>query len=107
MVCWLSNGMKIAAIVLLSIAIVFLGVKTYSFWRQEADLNAQLTDIESRLTKAKADEQSLASDSQYLANPLNLEKEFRSRFNYKKPGETMVVIVSGSSSTATSSAGNP
>ena len=29
-----------------------------------------------------------------FANPLNLEKEFRSRFNYKRPGETTVIIVS-------------
>jgi uncharacterized protein YlxW (UPF0749 family) len=94
--------MKIVGIVLLSLAIVFLGVKTYSFWRQEEDLNAQLADIEVRLVSAQANEANLASDSQYLANPANLEKEFRSRFNYKKPGETMVVIVSNASSAASS-----
>jgi hypothetical protein len=94
--------MKIVAIALLSLTIVFLGIKTYSFWRQEVDLSAQLADIEARLMKSKADEQILASDSQYLANPLNLEKELRSRFNYKKPGETMVVIVPGVTSTASS-----
>ena len=94
--------MKIAGIILLSLAIIFLGVKTYSFWRQEVGLSSQLADIETRLAAAKINEQNLASDSQYLANPANLEKEFRSRFNYKKPGETMVVIVPVASSTATS-----
>jgi hypothetical protein len=37
-----------------------------------------------------------------FANPLNLEKEFRSRFNYKRPVETMVVIVPEATSSATS-----
>jgi len=97
--------MKIVGIVILSIAIVFIGVKTYSFWRQEADLNSQLSDIKTRLTAAQMNEQNLASDSQYLADPINLEKEFRSRFNYKKPGETMVVIVSGATGTASTSSG--
>jgi hypothetical protein len=78
-------------------------VKTYSFWRQEEDLNAQFNDIEARLAAAQTDEQNLASDSQYLADPLNLEKEFRSRFNYKKPGETMVVIVPGTSASSVAS----
>jgi hypothetical protein len=64
-------------------------------------LSAALADIETRLTKAQYDEANLQSEVQYLANPLNLEKELRARFNYKKPGETMIVIVPAETSTAT------
>ncbi len=52
--------------------------------------------------KAKTDEADFQTDVQYLANPVNLEKELRSRFNYKKPGETMIIIVPEQSTTVTS-----
>jgi cell division protein FtsB len=84
----------------LSFAIIFLGVKIYGFWRQERDLSAQLADIQARFDKTQADNQNLQQDLEYLSNPANLEKELRTRFNYKTPGETMVVIVPTQSSTA-------
>jgi len=95
--------MKIAAIVFLSLAIIFLGVKIISFWGQERSLNAQLDAIQAQLAKTQTQGAYLQQDVQYLANPANLEKELRSRFNYKKPGENMVIIVPNETSTATSS----
>ena len=35
----------------------------------------------------------LQADLEYYARPENLEKELRSRFNYKKPGEKLIIIV--------------
>ena len=92
---------KIIIIALLAIIIVAIGVKAYSFWAQEKNLNTQLADIQQQLTKAQTDESDFQTDVQYLANPANLEKELRSRFNYKAPGENMIIIVPG---IATSSA---
>ena len=92
--------MKIAAIVVFSIILIFLGVQIVSFLKQEHQLSSDLSDVQTRLTKAQADQATLQEESQYLANPANLEKELRARFNYKKPGETMVIIVPPQSSTA-------
>jgi hypothetical protein len=97
--------MKIAAIVVISLLLIFIGAKVYSFIAQENQLSADLSDIQNRLTKAQTDEASLQDDAKYLANPVNLEKELRARFNYKKPGETMVVIIppqTAATTTATS-----
>jgi hypothetical protein len=94
--------MKIAAVAALMTLLIFMGIKIYSFYAQERQLGTDLADIETRLTKAKADEADLQSEEQYLANPINLEKELRARFNYKKPGETMIIIVPAQTSTATS-----
>lgn len=94
--------MKIAAIVVLSLLLIFLGVQIYSFVEQEHQLGSDLSDIQARLTKAQATQKSLQEESAYLANPTNLEKELRARFNYKNPGETMVIIVPAQSSTASS-----
>lgn len=85
--------MKIAAIVALSIIIIFLGIQVFSFVKQSNELSADYANIQTRLTKAKADQANLEEEKQYLANPVNLEKELRSRFNYVNPGEKMVIIV--------------
>ncbi len=95
--------MKVVAAAILFIVLVLVGTKVYSFFMQEQQLSGDLADIEARLTKAQYDETNLRAQVKYLANPLNLEKELRARFNYKKPGETMIIIVPEGSSTAPSS----
>lgn len=94
--------MKIAAIAVLSLLLIFVGVQVYSFVAQEGTLGSDLADVQANLAKAQAEETSLQEENQYLSNPVNLEKEIRERFNYKKPGETMVIIVPSASSTASS-----
>ena len=94
--------MKIAAVVVLSIFLVIIGWQVVSFIREEGRLGSQLADVQANLTKAQAQEAGLQEESQYLSNPLNLEKELRARFNYKKPGEQMIIIVPSASSSATS-----
>ena len=91
--------MKIASIVVLSVFLILIGVQVYSFVAQEWSLGSQLADVQASLTKAQAQETSLQEENQYLSNPENLEKELRARFNYKKPGETMVIIVPDATST--------
>ena len=94
--------MKIVALVVLSLLLIFLGAQIFSFVKQEYQLSVDLSDVQARLTKTQADQTSLQEQDQYLQNSANLEKELRARFNYKKPGETMVIIVPTQSSTATS-----
>jgi cell division protein FtsB len=94
--------MKIAIAVVLSIVLIFIAAQVFFFFKEERSLAGTLADTENRLRQAQAEEQNLAAEVNYLANPANLEKELRARFNYTKPGETMIVIVQ--SSTATSGA---
>jgi predicted PurR-regulated permease PerM len=91
--------MKIASIVVLSVFLILIGVQVYSFVAQEWSLGGQLADVQENLLKSQAQEASLQEETQYLSNPANLEKELRARFNYKKPGETMVIIVPNTTST--------
>jgi cell division protein FtsB len=91
--------MKIAAIVVLSLFLIVIGVQVFSFVREEWTLGSQLADVQANLTKAQTEESSLQQEDQYLGNPANLEKELRARFNYKKPGETMIIIVPSTTST--------
>jgi len=91
--------MKPAAIVVLSVFLILIGVQVYSFVQQEWSLGSELADVRQNLTKSQAQEGALQEENQYLSNPNNLEKELRARFNYKKPGETMVIIVPDATST--------
>jgi cell division protein FtsB len=95
--------MKIAAAIVLSLAFIFIATQIVYSIKQEHSLAATFSGVESKLRQAKTDEQSLSAEVNYLANPANLEKELRARFNYAKPGETMVIIVSSSTPTSSPS----
>jgi len=97
------KSMKIAGAATLFLLLIFLGVRLYGLISQEGQLSANLADIQLRLAKAKADESDLQSEAQYLADPVNLEKELRGRFNYKNPGETVVIIVPPAATSTASS----
>jgi len=90
---------KILGAIGLFILLVFIGIRVVGFFGQERELSADLADVQTQLTKAQTTESNLQLEMQYLANPLNLEKELRAQFNYKKPGETMLIIVPGPTST--------
>jgi len=94
--------MKIASVVVLSLFLIVLGVQVFSFVRQEWSLGSELADVQASLTKAQSEETNLQQENQYLSNPENLEKELRARFNYKKPGETMVIIEPANSTSVNS-----
>jgi cell division protein FtsB len=88
--------MKIAAAIILSIALVFVGTQIFSSLKEKRSLSQSFADLENRLQDAQAQEQDLSTEANYLSDPANLEKELRARFNYTKPGETMIIIVQSS-----------
>ncbi len=94
--------MKILLAIVLAIVFILLGARLFSLYAQEHQLTQTLSDTEARLQKAQTDEANLSAELQYLQDPANLEKELRAQFNYKKPGETMIVIVPQATTTATS-----
>ncbi len=98
--------MKVFLAIALSIVLILLGMRIFSFIAEQRALSAALSDTQARLRKAQADEANLAAQLQYLQNPANLQKELRAQFNYKKPGETMMIIVPAQqTSTASGTAG--
>ncbi|HVO28919.1 MAG TPA: septum formation initiator family protein [Candidatus Paceibacterota bacterium] len=85
--------MKIAFIIVLSLVVIFVGVRVVGFLEEQRALQQNLGDVQSRLATAKTQEANLEEEMQYLSDPANLEKELREQFNYKNPGETMVILV--------------
>ncbi|RJQ29671.1 hypothetical protein C4571_00855 [Candidatus Parcubacteria bacterium] len=77
----------------LSALVVALVFQVYGFWERERSAEADLTELRAKLEKARFDEEKLKAELEYLANPVNLEKELRQRFNFRGEGEKMIVIV--------------
>lgn len=94
---------KIAAAVILVAVIWVLGAQIHSFLGRQRELNGEFAEVGSKLKKAKIDSEKFQANFDYYSNPANLEKELRARFNYKQPGEKLIIIVpratSGVSST--------
>lgn len=93
--------MKIAVSVILSLVLVFIATQIFSSLKEAHSLATAYATLSGQLNAAKLQEENFSAEVNYLADPMNLEKELRARFNYAKPGETMVIIIP--SSTATSS----
>lgn len=95
--------MKLAAAVFLSALIVIVGTQIYSFWGEGNRVEKSFLEISERLEKTKLDEKKLQAELEYFANPDNVEKELRSRFNYRGADEKMIIIVPRESQNQTSS----
>lgn len=85
--------MKLAAIIFLFILILFLGFEIYIFKGKEKKINEEFLELKRKTEAALIEKKSLENESNYLSNPLNLEKELKARFNYRKPEEKMIIIV--------------
>jgi cell division protein FtsB len=98
--------MKIAVAIILSLVLIFIGTQIVASMKEEHALSQTFADVASRLRAAQAQAQALSTEVNYLSDPANLEKELRARFNYAKPGETMIIIVQSSTPTGVTTTGD-
>lgn len=85
--------MKIVVKILLTSLIAVLGWQFFNLYNQYASLKKSSTELNSETTALKLENKNINSDIQYFSNPENLEKELKSKTNYKKPDEKMIIIV--------------
>ena len=85
--------MKLFALIFLSLLLILMVYETFSLLSQKKDVAEKYEELQSALAQTKDDQERLKTEINYLANPSNLEKELRQRFNLKKPGEKMIIIV--------------
>lgn len=96
--------MKVLLVALVSAFLAFLIVQIYSFRRQGVAAEESLEALRAQLVKAEEERARLEGDLEYYGNPANLEKELRSKFNYRRPDERIIVIVPPPASATTSTA---
>ena len=85
--------MKPIIAISLCLLVLVVGFQVVSFARSTYKSRENLSLLEEKLKKTEIDTEALQAELRYLANPSNLEKELRSRFNYRNPQEKMIVIV--------------
>jgi cell division protein FtsB len=85
--------MKLLITVVIIISTVGLSFQIYSLNKQKKLLQNDLNKIESKLQPLLNENGELLAEIKYLKNDDNLEKELRSRFNYVKPGEKLIIVV--------------
>ena len=95
--------MKLAAVIILSALFVLVGAQVYKFWGQANVAMRDYFDLQEKVNAAKQDNAKFQTELDYYSNPANLEKELRARFNYKEPGEKMIIIVPSVQTSTTSS----
>jgi predicted negative regulator of RcsB-dependent stress response len=85
--------MKIFVNVVLIAIISIFGWQFFNLYSQYSSLKKTSFELNAGITTLKSENSNISSDIQYFSNPENLEKELKSKTNYKKPGENMIIVV--------------
>lgn len=85
--------MKLALPIFLIIVTSLLGFQVFSFIKEKRGSTLKLEETQKNLNQAAINNEKLQAELEYLSNRANLEKELRSRFNLKKPGERMIILL--------------
>jgi len=80
-------------VIILVALMALVGVQVYRLNNQRIKLENEFSKISPRIESLERENTSLKQDLEYFANPENLLKELKSKFNYKLPDEKMIIVV--------------
>jgi len=86
---------------ILSVFLIFLFGQIWSFSGKAREAEGRYAGLKEELDRAREDKEALKRDFEFYLNPANLEKELRARFNYRLPGEKLIIIVPAPSASGT------
>ncbi len=84
---------KLVSIIILAVILTAVLVQVFLILKERNQLKNKIDDLNGRLGVLLKENSELQKEIEYFSRPENLEKELRQRFNYKKPGEKMMIIV--------------
>jgi cell division protein FtsB len=84
---------RIVSIIILAMILTAVLIQVFLIFKERNQLKNKIDDLSGRLGVLLKENDELRKEIDYLSWPENLEKELRARFNYKKPGEKMMIIV--------------
>ncbi|MEK7114527.1 MAG: hypothetical protein AAB698_01400 [Patescibacteria group bacterium] len=79
-------------IIVLSIILIAVLIQAYFILKERDQLKIKMDDLNGRLAVLLKENSDIQSEIKYFSHQENLEKELKQRFNYKKPGEKMIII---------------
>ena len=84
---------RIVVIGVFLILCTVLGAQIYVSLLKERSLQKNHDVLQAKLQEVTADYEKLRREFEYLERPENLEKELKARFNYRREGEKMIIVV--------------
>ena len=85
--------MRVLVIIALALLLSVISFQFYNVYDKSRKLNNQLSEVEAGIELLNKENSSLLADIEYFKDPRNLIKEFKSKFNYKKQGEKLIIVV--------------
>lgn len=85
--------MKLGVLFILIILLAAVAAQVYLFAVKEKKVGADFSELEKNIKEASDKNSSFRAQLEYYLNPVNLEKELKARFNYKRSGEKVIIIV--------------
>ena len=85
--------MKVIFWIIIVVVASGLGYQIYTLAKERETLKKEAREATAKLEALQTEEQKLKEESVYYSDVRNLSKELKSLFNYKKPGEHMLIIV--------------
>ncbi|MDP3956615.1 MAG: septum formation initiator family protein [bacterium] len=85
--------MKFIVMLLLVVAIVFVGYHAYQFYVTKGEAEKKFTELQTKLDGLETENKKVQNDIQYYSNTANLLKELRSQLNYHWPDEKTIIVV--------------
>ncbi len=82
-----------AIIIILALVLIGVSAQVYLILKESNGLKKDLDDLNGRIGALVKENSDLKSEIEYFSIPENLEKELKSRFNYKEVGEKMMIVV--------------
>jgi len=80
-------------VIILSLVLIGVSAQVYLILKESNGLKKDLDDLNGRMSALAEENANLKSEIEYFSIPENLEKELKSRFNYKDAGEKMMIVV--------------
>jgi len=83
---------RIITIVLAALFVVVV-IQVYNLIKERMELRGKFSAVTAEAEKLETENVVLLGDIEYFSNPKNLAKELKSKFNYKNPGEKLIIVV--------------
>ena len=83
---------KIVTIVLAALFIIVV-IQVYNLAKEKTGLKEKLSAVMTEAENLETENVALLGDIEYFGNPKNLAKELKAKFNYKNPGEKLIIVV--------------
>ena len=85
--------LRTVIITILIIFIVTIGSQLYLLFKKGRDLSSELADLKEKVVFFNKENGVIEGQISFLSRWENFEKELKAKFNYKKIGEKMMIIL--------------